>query len=70
LNSLALDASIVSNFYSWNFTLNIKQGSKIKRLSSINHEIEYSLAENGTLAKVKLKKGEEKNLGRDFIIYF
>ena len=31
-NSLALDADTVSNFYTWNFTANIKQGSEITRL--------------------------------------
>lgn len=70
MNSLAQDDAKVSNYYSWNFTLNIKQAGKIKRLSSINHEIDYSLSEDGTLAQVKLKKGEETNLGKDFILYF
>ena len=31
-NSLALDADTVSNFYTWNFTANIKQASEITRL--------------------------------------
>jgi hypothetical protein len=31
-NSLALDADMVSNFYTWNFTANIKQASEITRL--------------------------------------
>ncbi len=50
MNSLAQDADSVSNYYTWDFQLNIKQGGKIKRLSSINHEINYSLSEDGTLA--------------------
>ena len=51
-NSLTQDASTVSKYYSWNLTVNIKQASKIKRLSSINHEIDYSFSEGDTLAKV------------------
>ncbi len=69
-NSLALDADTVSNFYSLNFKANIKQASQIIRLSSINHEIDFSFEEGNTLAKITLKKGEESYLGWDFVLYF
>jgi hypothetical protein len=56
--------------YSWDFSLNIKTAGKIKRLASTNHEIEYSIWEEGTLASVNLKQGEKRNLGKDFVLYF
>ena len=50
MNSLAKVPCKDSEYYTWDFKLNIKQGGKIKRLSSLNHEIDYSLSEDGTLA--------------------
>ena len=70
MNELACDPKTAALFYSWNFSLNIKTAGKIKRLASTNHEIDYSLLEDGTLAQVRLKKGEERNLGKDFVLYF
>ena len=54
----------------WKFSLNIKTAGKITRLASTNQEIEFQINEDGTMAQVSLKKGEEKNLGRDFILHF
>lgn len=70
MNDLECDPKIAALFYSWNFSLNIKTAGKIRRLASTNHDIEYSLWEDDTLAQVVLKKGEERNLGKDFIFHF
>ncbi len=70
MNELACDQQAAALSYSWNFILNIKTAGKINRLASTNHEIVYSLQEEGTLAQVKLKQGEERNLGKDFILHF
>jgi hypothetical protein len=50
--------------------LNIKAAGKIKRIASKNHEIEYFLSEEGTLASIYLKQGEKRNLGKDFVLHF
>ena len=55
---------------SWNLLLNIKTAGKIKRLASLNHEIDYLLREHGTVAKVSLKNLGYNDLGRDFVLYF
>jgi len=35
-----------------NFSFNIKTAGKIKRLASVNHEIQYALTYDGTMAQV------------------
>jgi len=70
MNEMASDPSIVSMAYSWNFILNIKTAGAIKRLASANHKIKYDTSQDGTIAKVQLRQGEERNLGKDFVIHF
>ena len=70
MNEMATDPSLVLMAYSWNFTLNIKTAGAIKRLASANHKINYETSQDGTFAKVCLRQGEERNLGKDFVIHF
>jgi hypothetical protein len=69
-NGLEQDGNKVGVHYSWDYLFNIKAAGKIKRLASKNHEIEYSLSEEGTLASINLKKGEKRKLGKDFVLHF
>ena len=50
INDLACDPQTVALHYCWDFSLNIKTAGKISRLTSINHDIKYTLSEEGTMA--------------------
>jgi len=70
MNELAVNSSVAALSYCYNFNMTIKTAGKIKRLVSSNQEIDFELSEDETLAKLSLRKGEEKNLEKDIVIKF